>query len=154
MYRRAHVAEAFDPSFSEPMIRQRATGDERDKHVFGFPCPFCGGEDVKLSYGDVWGDRLRVELYCNNPRCEVREYTILAMRASVETTGRRSDVEALELIDARPIERRRREERERTGKISFHRAMPPDPAAVLARRNGGVKVQITDPAEQRPVEDA
>lgn len=141
----APVDAAFDPSLSEPMIRQKATGDERDEHVFGFPCPFCGGGDVKLSYGDVWGDRLRVELYCNNPRCEVREFTVLAMYAG--ETGIRSDVQALELIDERPIERRRREQRERTGEFSFRRAVRPDPSAVLARRTGGVKVQVTDPDE-------
>jgi hypothetical protein len=141
------VAEAFDPSFSEPMIRQRATGDERDKHVFGYPCPFCGGEDVKLSYGDIWADRLRVELYCNNPRCEVREFVVLALRASVDTTGTRSDVEALRLIDERPIDRRRREEQERTGEIKFYPAVWPDPGAVLARRTGGLNVQVTEDSD-------
>jgi hypothetical protein len=141
------VAEAFDASLGEPMIRKKATGDERDKHVFGYPCPFCGSEDVKLSYGDIWADRLRVELYCNKPRCDVREFTILALWAGVETTGARADVKALQLIDERPIERRRREEREHTGKISFHRAVRPDPAAVLARRAGGVKLEVTDPEE-------
>ena len=129
------------------MIRQKATGDERDQHVFGYPCPFCGGEDVKLSYGDVWADRLRVELYCNNPRCEVREFTVLALRAGVNATGVRTDVRALELIDERPIARRRREEHERTGEFKFHRAVWPDPAAVLRRRTGGVKVEVTDPDE-------
>lgn len=138
------MTEAFDPSSTEPMIRQKATGDERDKHVFGFPCPFCGGEEVKLSYRDVWADRLRVELYCNNPRCEVREYTVVAMFAGVEATGTRSDVEALRLIDERPIQRHRRAEHERTGEIKFHRAVLPDPAAVLARREGGVRVQAID----------
>jgi hypothetical protein len=138
------VAEAFDASSSEPMIRQKATGDERDKHVFGYPCPFCGSEDLKLSYGDVWADRLRVELYCNNPRCEVREFTILALFAGVESTGVRSDVHALKLIDERPIERLRREEQQRTGKFRFHRAISPDPAAVLARRTGGVNVEVSD----------
>lgn len=59
----------------------------------------------------------------------------------------RSDVRALQLIDDRPIERRRRDEQERTGKITFHRAVWPDPTAVLARRTGGVKVQVTDPDE-------
>lgn len=127
------------------MIRGKATGDERDKHVHGFPCPFCGGEDVKLSYDDVEADRQRIELYCNNPRCEVREYTVLAMFAGVEASGNRSDVRALRLIDERPIERHRRAEQEQTKKLSLHRAARPDPSAVLRRRRGGVKVEVTDP---------
>lgn len=129
------------------MIRQRATGDEHDQHVFGYPCPFCGSEDVKLSYGDLDVDRLRVELYCNNSSCDVREFTVLALRAGVSETGIRSDVQALDLIDERPIQRHRREEQERTGKISFHRAVGPNPKAVLARRRGGVKVHVTDSEE-------
>lgn len=44
----------FNEGFSEPMIRQQSAGEDRDKHVFGYPCPFCGAEQLKLSYGDIW----------------------------------------------------------------------------------------------------
>jgi hypothetical protein len=138
------VSEAFDETFSEPPIRKNAVGEDREKHVTGYSCPFCGVETLKLSYTDIWGDRLRIELYCENPNCDVREFIVLALRAE-DATRNRSDVEALDLIDERPIEQIRRDERERTGKVSFHRAVHPaysSPDAVIARRKGGVRVQV------------
>jgi hypothetical protein len=139
------MPNAFDADFSEPMIRQRAGGDDRDKTVFGYSCPFCGAEKLKLSYSDIWADRLRIELYCDNPGCDVREFVVLAMFAD-EATRDRSDVDALRLIAERPIEKARREESEQTGKFSFYRAVNPaysSPEAVLARRMGGVRIDVS-----------
>lgn len=61
-------------------------------------CPFCGAQNVLLSYGDVKEDDRRVELYCDNTWCEVRQFTILAMRTN--NPFDRADVYALHEIDA------------------------------------------------------
>jgi len=63
-----------------------------------YTCPFCGEESLILSTGDIRDDDLRVEAYCNNSDCAVREMTILAMR--VGGPAGRADIDALERIDA------------------------------------------------------
>jgi hypothetical protein len=60
-------------------------------------CPFCGRQKVKLSCNDIAEDGLRVELYCDNPDCEVREFTILPLRLGQRIA--RADVGALQFID-------------------------------------------------------
>lgn len=60
-------------------------------------CPFCGGSVLKQAYSDIDDDDLRVTLYCNNPQCDVREFTILAM--AIGQRNERADVMALEMID-------------------------------------------------------
>jgi hypothetical protein len=67
-------------------------------HPEEMPCPWCGGRVTLLSFGDDATDDVRVEFYCNNPRCEVREWIALPMRMH----GRidRADVQALEAVDA------------------------------------------------------
>jgi hypothetical protein len=61
------------------------------------PCYFCGGSDVILSYGDKVDDSGRLELYCNNPRCDAREVAILVVRGG--GAHLRKDVQALKAVE-------------------------------------------------------
>lgn len=74
-----------------PWIRSHLREDERPR------CPFCGSRALVLSDGDVRDDDLRIELYCDNSDCNVREMTILAMR--IAEPNQRADVRALQEID-------------------------------------------------------
>lgn len=60
-------------------------------------CPFCGADTAILSTNDVRADGTRIELYCENSYCAVREMTVLAMNVG-EFNGR-ADVFALQTID-------------------------------------------------------
>jgi hypothetical protein len=66
-------------------------------HADEMPCPFCGGRALKQSFGDD-DDQVRVELYCDNVNCEVREMTVLARR--VDAPLERADVQALDAVDS------------------------------------------------------
>ncbi len=52
-----------------------------------------------LSHDDFAEDDLHLELYCDNSQCDVREFTVLAMRANEPYAGRRADVAALRAVD-------------------------------------------------------
>jgi hypothetical protein len=43
-------------------------------------CPFCGGATAVVSHNDVRTDNTRVDLYCENSRCAVREMAVIALR--------------------------------------------------------------------------
>ena len=75
-----------------PWLRRKLRVDQQQR------CPFCGCDMVKLSVGDVPDDDLRVEGYCENSGCAVREFTILALRVGEPLD--RADVEALRVVDA------------------------------------------------------
>lgn len=85
--------EATENEYTEgdqPSVRRLAAA--------GTPCPFCGAQQLLISTEDVHDDDLRVELYCDNQMCDVREMTVIALR----TNGppERADVDALREIDA------------------------------------------------------
>jgi hypothetical protein len=78
----------------EPAIRKAASG--RDP-ISGYPCPFCGGNALLRSSGDLPQDTERVEVYCDNQFCDAREIVILITRG--EGTHARADVRALSAVD-------------------------------------------------------
>lgn len=59
-------------------------------------CPFCGGSVIR-SHNDVGADGTRVDLFCENPACDVREMAVIATR--VGTYNPRADLAALNKID-------------------------------------------------------
>jgi hypothetical protein len=61
------------------------------------PCYFCGEAAVILSYGDERDDNGRLELYCDNPRCDARETVILVIRGG--GAHLRADVKALKAAE-------------------------------------------------------
>jgi hypothetical protein len=72
----------------------------------GSICPFCGSLAV-VSWGDVTDDPMRIELYCVNEACEVREMQIIATRAGGHELER-ADVLALHTLEeGTPDERSR-----------------------------------------------
>ncbi|MGX6446739.1 hypothetical protein ACVU7I_01510 [Patulibacter sp. S7RM1-6] len=92
------MSHEFDPVSDTPAIRSDPQS---------WPCPFCGGQQLIISSGDLSGDPLRIELYCNSTWCEVREFVVLAQRAGGHE--RRGDVQALEAIDHGTIDEQRAE---------------------------------------------
>ena len=60
--------------------------------------PLLGSNTAILSHGDIRDDDLRVEVYCDNEDCAVREMTILAMRFGDPQF--RADVQALHEVDS------------------------------------------------------
>ena len=116
---------------NQPWVRQNAQQ---------LICPYCGKKELLVSYGDVKKDDLRVELYCDNTYCDVREFTIVALR----TNGRvqRADVIALEEIDAGTDSERLPDvisimSREGSDLIDAHTR------GLIDRRRRDVKVEIT-----------
>lgn len=68
-------------------------------------CPYCGSETAIVSMGDVPDDRGRMQLYCNNSYCDVREFEVIAFRAGPDAPER-ADVLALQTLDeGTPAER-------------------------------------------------
>jgi hypothetical protein len=53
---------------------------------------------VKVSEGDIPEDTGRVQLYCDNGECAVREMTVVVERNGVRA-GKRADVRALNAVD-------------------------------------------------------
>lgn len=65
-------------------------------------CVFCGQTQCIRSRGDVAADTGRIQLYCDNDRCEAREVELIVMRDGTVETLKRPDVEALRAIDEPP----------------------------------------------------
>lgn len=65
-------------------------------------CIFCGADTAKLSNDDKSNDTGRVQLYCDNQRCEAREVEVIVMRDGKQG-ALRADVRALEAVDARTM---------------------------------------------------
>jgi len=68
---------------------------------------FCGEVTAVASHHDREVDYGRIELYCDNPECEAREFVVLMVRG--EGAHMRADVRALAAVDqyapqAEPIE--------------------------------------------------
>lgn len=66
-------------------------------------CAFCGKDTALLSRADAAADRGRVQLYCDNPQCDVREVELIVMRDGTNTTLDRPDVARLNEIDSPPV---------------------------------------------------
>ncbi len=116
---------------SQPWARENARS---------IPCPYCGKTTVLQSYGDISDDDIRVELYCNYSYCDVREFTILALR----TNGRvqRADAIALEEIDSGTAEERLPEVMNLTSP-SDSKLIQIHSRGILPRRRRRVKIEIT-----------
>lgn len=80
----------------EPAIRDdpREPGGDR---LAEFPCAFCGERQLLIGYADQPEDNYRIDLYCDNPGCDVREMTVMAERA--DEVLNRADVQALKAVD-------------------------------------------------------
>jgi hypothetical protein len=61
-------------------------------------CPYCGDSSTLLSLSDIREDDGRVDLYCSNPQCDIRMFTIIAMTKG--EPNQRNDVKALEMVDS------------------------------------------------------
>jgi hypothetical protein len=81
----------------EPAVRSSPKDDLR--HLTDFKCPYCGGQSLLISYGDIPDDKYRIELYCENSHCVVREMTIIALRTDTTVARDRADVRALRAVD-------------------------------------------------------
>jgi hypothetical protein len=73
-------------------------------------CLFCGARTLKRSASDRPEDSNRLELYCDNSRCDAREMVLLVLRD--KQPGLRADVKALRLVD--------------DGTLDVHKAFPPE----------------------------
>lgn len=58
-------------------------------------CVFCGKQTCIRSRTDVRADSGRVQLYCENPECDVREVELIVTRDGTATTSNRPDVAKL-----------------------------------------------------------
>lgn len=65
-------------------------------------CVFCGSRTAALSRADVAADCGRVQVYCDNPQCDVREVELIVMRDGTNKTMNRSDVAQLNNLDDPP----------------------------------------------------
>lgn len=70
-------------------------------------CLWCGRKTAILSWGDEPEDTGRIELYCDNSDCQVREVTLLVTRDG-HAASARADVRALDAVDVNPAIRHRR----------------------------------------------
>lgn len=123
----------------EPWARRQGN---KDGKVQDFPCPYCGKKAVLISYGDIPEDDLRIELYCDNTWCEVRTFTIVALRTDRLLQNHRTDVAALHEVDEGTDEERvpsmvNFADREQMAQVFKHRG------ETLSRRLRPTKVTIT-----------
>ena len=103
-------------------------------------CPYCGKQSLLRSFSDVADDDLRVELYCDNSNCDVREFNILAKRT--EGLVQRADALALyEIDEGTAVERLSHDinimDPEARRSIDRHQS------SRLQRRRRKVKIEIT-----------
>lgn len=61
-------------------------------------CFFCGHTALKLSSGDLRVDPRRVQVYCDNDRCDAREVEVIVMTDATESTRSRTDVQMMQRI--------------------------------------------------------
>lgn len=81
----------------EPAIR--ASSKDEHGYLTDYSCPYCGGQSLLTSYGDIPDDRYRVEVYCDNPSCVIRTMAIVALRSDSPLAHERADVKALRAVD-------------------------------------------------------
>lgn len=96
-------------------------------------CVFCGKRTCMRSRADVVDDRGRVQLYCDNPQCDVREVELIVMRDGTPRTLVRPDVSKLREIDEGP---ELRLSASSTGTPGLRVRRIPGPDEKLARRLG------------------
>ncbi|MGV9748371.1 hypothetical protein ACWDTG_26250 [Rhodococcus zopfii] len=141
-FRRADV-EALE-SIAAAAHHQIQTVDAPDSWVAGAvpwvrtadapaTCVFCGEQTCVRSRADVVDDRGRVQLYCDNPRCDVREVELIVMRDGTPRTAGRPDVLRLREIDEGPESR---PSASSTGTPGLRVRRIPSPDEKLARRLG------------------
>lgn len=82
----------------KPWLRRRQPETTYGHEPKAVQCMFCGEQTVKRSASDRPQDPGRLELYCDNGRCEAREMTLLVKRDGAGA-NQRADVKALNLID-------------------------------------------------------
>ena len=58
-------------------------------------CYFCGVDTLIRSAGDLSIDHRRVQVYCDNDRCDAREIEVLVVDDGTENTSARTDVRIL-----------------------------------------------------------
>lgn len=68
-------------------------------------CVFCGKDTALRSRADVAADCGRVQVYCDNPQCDVREVELIVMRDGTNKTMNRPDVAQLKDLDSPPAAR-------------------------------------------------
>ncbi|SFA45130.1 hypothetical protein SAMN05444374_103226 [Rhodococcoides kroppenstedtii] len=69
-------------------------------------CLWCGDETSRRSATDLLADTGRVQMYCENADCRVRETEHVVLRDGTWQTDERPDVRSLRYIDEPPIFRR------------------------------------------------
>lgn len=136
---------------AEPAIR-RAEKEEDGRHLADFRCPYCGSNALLISSGDLLADKYRIELYCDNSMCDVREMAILPLRMDGPVSWSRTDVKALRVIDegteaeqeAEGYELHRNDAGEVDGRsISLGGLLEVDlDSAVLKRREREAKIKV------------
>lgn len=80
-----------------PWVRDALTGAAERSRSYA-QCYFCGEMTAMISANDLASDTGRVEVYCNNTRCEAREMTVLVSRDGSKASSR-ADVRILKSID-------------------------------------------------------
>lgn len=110
-----------------PWLRRHQTNAGYGSEPNPIRCLFCGGQTVKRSATDHDEDPGRIELYCDNGRCDAREMVLLVKRDGAHS-GMRADVRALRLVDE--------------GKLDVHEAYPPEARSYsfseMARMSEGI----------------
>lgn len=59
------------------------------------PCYFCGKDTILVSAGDLNIDPRRIQVYCDNDRCDARETEVIVVDDGTVTTSARTDVRIL-----------------------------------------------------------
>ncbi|MFJ7909723.1 hypothetical protein [Kitasatospora sp. NPDC096204] len=119
-----------------PWLR-RAQAEQQPSGQKKVQCLFCGAQTAILSTGDLDGDQGRVEVYCDNGRCDAREVIMLVRRDGAHARWR-ADVRTLEAIDDGRLnvdEALPQSEGFKTYSYMELVEMEPDDAGLVARRS-------------------
>ncbi len=98
-------------------------------------CALCGERTLKRSATDHDEDTGRLELYCDNGRCDAREMVLLVKRDGAHS-GLRADVRALRLVDE--------------GTLDVHAAYPPEMRSYSLSEMAKVSEGIVERRMRRP----
>lgn len=120
----------------EPWLRRHQARTTYGPESDPVQCMFCGAQTLKRSASDRPKDPGRMELYCDNQFCDVREMVLLVMRDGAGAYDR-ADVRALRLID--------------NGSLDVHAMFPPkmessDLSDLLADRGNEVERRMRKPS--------
>jgi len=84
-----------------PPAPPRSWSHGQDLWVRGLPedtptrCYLCGKTTSIVSYGDLWVDQGRVQMYCDHTECDARETEVVVVDDGTAATAQRSDVRIL-----------------------------------------------------------